>query len=435
MRSFAALLVVLLCGCGQTVTSSSFNAQQRGLPYSVPKGMVPISLFADGNGIGLTIASATLEVDNEAGPLLASLNLSPFNNEDIKISADPATGYLTTITSNSDSQLLEIVAEAAKSARRIALQNALATALAERVVVYADVFDPLSRCDVERVNAALNSAAGRAAAAFRSATGGKVFAARDFKPAPIEIVVHELDGSVAQSSGDGVNAGGVTETAKPGDCGPAKLLKTDHCRFGLCVRSLVSRVVRVSVDGAWVGGKVVRVPARELVAIDVPSTALADQDIDIKIENGVLKQYNINRDSEALALVKLPGAVLGGLVAGVVQQLEDEKSVLDKRKALADSEKALVEAEKAAAEAAAEAVNADTTGLQNATVTTGAGSGDAVAAASTFYLYSETLERALKGPIERVGQPLAPRKDDAGQGQTQHDNNSVVEGRGPPLVD
>ena len=120
MRIFTlTMALVILAGCSTVSTVSTVPAgySQHGIPYVLPKGVVPIQVFADENGIGLTIEPSRIAVDHEAGQLVARLSPSPFNNEDIKIGVDPVTGFLTTITSNSDAQLLAIVEEAAEEYR------------------------------------------------------------------------------------------------------------------------------------------------------------------------------------------------------------------------------------------------------------------------------------------------------------------------------
>ena len=100
------------------------------------------------------------------------------------------------------------------------------------------------------------------------------------------------------------------------------------------------RRINVSLGGAPLASKIVTLPSKQVVAVSVPSTILANQDISITVKDGIVDKYDLKRDSTILGLVKIPGAILSGLVTGVTDGLTGEKSIIDKREELADSEKA-----------------------------------------------------------------------------------------------
>ena len=141
----------------------------------------------------------------------------------------------------------------------------------------------------------------------------------------------------------------------------------------------------------------VTIPSREAIGVPVPSTVLADQDISIGITGGVLDKYDLKRGSEVLGLVKLPGAILSGLVAGVTQGLTDEKSIIDKRKGVAESEEALTKAianrnTTALASRNTQATDVGETGVNLQSATVGEAQQNSYAAVTlTVYPHSETL--------------------------------------------
>ena len=160
-----------------------------------------------------------------------------------------------------------------------------------------------------------------------------------------------------------------------------------------------------------VGSLPVTVPSRETVGVPVPSTVLADQDVSINIKGGVLAQYDVKRGSEILGLVKLPGAVLSGLVAGVSQGLTDEKSKIDKRKDVADSEEALSKAianRNTAALASRNSLATETTesGVKLENIAAGEAKPESYAAATlTVYPYIEDLARSIEDNFEKESEP------------------------------
>jgi hypothetical protein len=396
MRCLIAIGILgVVAACAPTISSTTAElGKYKGTPYSLPKGLVPVQVFADQNGIGITIEPAQTAMDPEVGTLVAQLSPSPFNNEDIKIAVDENTGFLTTISSNSDAQLLAIVEEAAKTAARLALQNSKAAFLQGKVVVFDDSFDPLRKEDVDRVNAGLNQAISRAAQAFMTANQDQSIEVTD-----VTLSVAYPDGTPAFPAQPGATGTSVQQAA----------LNPEVCKAGVCVRNMTTRIIRLEVDGAPFAGHPVNIPERKLAVLPVPSTVFADQDITIGIKDGVVNKYELKRGSEALGVVKIPGAILNGIVAGVTQGLTDEKSIIDKRKDLAESETALANATKARNEAV-ETMGTTKSNLQSAAVNPGANAAaraDYSAVSLTVYPFSESLARAIE-EAKKAAQAITP---------------------------
>lgn len=347
-----------------------------GMPYSLPKGVVPVQVFIDENGVGVTIEPATVISDSQAGILVARLKPSPFNEEDMKLAADPATGFLTTISSDSKAKLQEIVEEIAKTAGRLSLQNSKALFFSRKVVVLSDRFDPLDAVDVSRINVGIRTAMERAARAF-TAAGGQLGAVPE--------VTLSLDGAAATAPTPG----------------PAVLR---NCELGVCVRAMTSRTIRVSIDGASVDTKNVNLPSREIIPVPVPQTILANQKITVTIKDGILSGYDLKRDSEVLGLVKTVGAIPGAFVEGLFAGLDAEKGEIDKEAAIAGSKTTLVDRQIALTEALKKQADANIK-LQN---TTGAGAGGAYkASVLTVYPFPSSLTSAVRQQRARPAGPPA----------------------------
>jgi hypothetical protein len=305
---------------------------------------------------------------------LARLHPSPSNKENFKLAVDAATGFLSTVSADPEVQLLAIAEEAAKSFARLALQNARVSFLRAKVIVLQDSFDPLSPPDVARINDAIRAAIVRAAGAYPA-----VDSSSRFSTAPLVVLsIHHVDGSSDMPTG---------------------LPQLQACLIGVCARAMTARIVRVSIDGVSVAGKLVAIPTSEVIPVPVPQTILADQKISITMQGGILQAYNFERDSGLLTLVKLPGAVVGGLVAGITEQFTAKKTVVDAQKGLAESETALAKAKKE---------RLATLELENATP--GVPFGIYQAQTLTFYLHSETLASAIQQQIDKPKQPQPGEK-------------------------
>jgi hypothetical protein len=332
IKRFAGLLAyVLLAGCAPAVSTirlADNSSPAGGLAYVLPQGIVRIVVFDDGGGakaIGLTVEPAQLVGDGETGTLVARLDPSPFNTEDLKLTRDKETHFLSTVSSDSVAQLLSIIEEGAKSAARLALQSARASFLSEKVVLLELFLDPLSRQGIERVNADIN-----AAIADAMQMNAKPSYLPKATKTTVKLSVHNVDGSPS--------------SLKPDDqVDREKAIKEalKACQAGVCARAMTDRIIRVSVGGRNVGEKLIAIPTSEVVPVPVPQTILANQKVSITMKDGILTEYQLKRDSELLGLVKVLGSIPGGLVAGFTQQRTDEKTITDKEKELTQSQSEL----------------------------------------------------------------------------------------------
>ena len=391
MRAIAIAAAFGLAGCAG-VSSAQYDPVPRGTlttagpAYSLPKGVVPVKVFVDSNGIGVTIEPAEMIADGDVGLLVARLQPSVFNNEKMNITVDAVTGFLSTVSSESEAKILEIAQEAGKLAGRLSLQNAKAAFIESKVIVFDESFDPLDRMDVIRINDGIQLAMTRASYAFLQA-GGRLGGQA------VPRVTLAVDTSRALLPQDGR---GGPELVEP--------LPLRNCNLGICARAMTSRTIRVLLEDRPFASKVVNVPSREIIAVPVSQTILANQKINITIKEGILASYDMERASELLGLIKIPGAIIGGFVAGIVQGIGDQQSIIDKRKELADSEVALAEAEKRRLEVTK-------VKLQNATAEGGGKIPNAYAAATlTVYPYSSALAEAIRQRILAPPLPKEPAK-------------------------
>ena len=382
LRFLAALslLATVAGGCSLISSKPYVEGKTKGIPYALPKGVVPLQVFIDNEkGIGLSIEPTRVTRDAKLGTLVAQLKHSPLNNEKITITADPNTGFLKAISTDSDAQLPQIFEEAAKSAARLALQNSRAAFLKDKPVIFEDVFDPLQSNEVELQGAALKEAI------LRECDGVD---ARN--PPTVKLSVLHTDGTPFSPN-----------TSTP---------ETKHCADGICVRTITSLLIRINFGDKLLGSKLVDIPSREVFAVPVPSTPLADQDITVEISSGILAKYEFKRDSEILTLVKIPGGILAGVVNGLTQGLTDRKSILDKRKEVAESDVALTEAlasRKKESESGAVTQGETTVPLQNA-------SAGASARGTDYAAASLTVRLCPSAPQEPPQEPPKPNRGGRG---------------------
>lgn len=389
-------MLLFLTNCGPTVSSvDRLDTRQGGLPYTLPKGLVPIVVFVDSKGVGITIEPPATVVDSEVGTLVARLAPNPFNDEDIKINTDEKTGFLTTVSSESTAQLLAIAEEAAKAAEQLSFQNAQAEFLKEKVVVMQDSFDPLSKADIHRINKGMQHALRHAARAYSNATG-------TFGSHPIRLRVTMADGS---------------DPFRRPETTPNIGTALAECKVGICGRTMTTRVIRIDLGDDSFGGHIVNVPERRVIPVPFPSTVFADQTISATITNGILTGHELKRDSEALGLVQVPGKILAGVITGFTQGITDETTRLQEQEKLIAAQDSFNEKREASLQLQNEAAQPGTSGFAYLSQT------------MTVYPFSNSLNQAVQQRIQIETAELNARIKAAEEGQT-----STAPGSGGDLL-
>ena len=382
-------LLLLLVGCGPTVSSvDRLDTREGGLPYTLPKGLVPVIVFVDSKGVGITLEPPATVVDNEVGTLVARLAPNPFNDEDIKISADEKTGFLSTVSSDSKAQILAIAEEAAKAAEQLTFQNAQVEFLKEKVVVMQDSFDPLSKADIARINKGLQHALRHAARAYSAAEKG-------FALHPVKLRVTMTDGS---------------DPFRRPEITPNLTTAVAECEIGICGRTMTTRVIRIEMDGTAFGGHIVNIPERRIVPVPFPSTLFANQEISATVTNGILTGNELKRDSEAYGIVQVPGKILAGVISGFTQGITDQTKRAEEQEKLLEAENSLAEKQRASLE------------LQNTAATPGTSGFAYLSQTTTIYPFSNSLAEAVDQRLRIENAELEARIENAG----------ITEAGGPP---
>lgn len=333
MRLFSVLACILLAGCSSVIQSvpmgDTLSVSRGEFVYMLPKGIMNVIVFADEKGVGITMEPAKITKDSQAGQISASTDLSIFNEETVDFKTT-TPGLLSLVMVDSVAKILEIVEEAARSAARISLQNAKTQFLATKAVLLEVQFDPLSPTDVKRASRAVCEAVYKGGIAYlkhEEDTETQLNGCKDEGVVLISLSVHHTDGALDTK-----------------DDFPTQDQLKAACVVGICARTMTTRVVRIELDGILLGSHVIDVPARSVVAVPIKHSILATRKTTVTLSSGILKEYNVKKESELLTLVKLPSAAIGGFLAGLTEQLTAEATVADKQKALAESQTAAIKA-------------------------------------------------------------------------------------------
>lgn len=338
MRKLFVLVCLVLTGCGSIVgpnPSPNASVTNADFVYLLPKGMVVATVFGDQHGVAVTFDPAETHKDNGVGPLYVDFQHSVFNKETVEIKTGDTPGLLSLVSSETEVKILDIATEVAKSAAKISLQNGKQDFFSSKVIIGAPfLFDPLDKSDrdiaaktiCEFANYGYDS---RDKTDEANAPQKSIFLKACSDPLNPELKI-KLRGA-SQSS--------------------AELSQVDKqvrklCSRGICARQMITHVIELTVGDIRLLSHAVDIPSKQVISIPVDSSIFADRKTTITISDGILKEYKLEKESELLTIVKLPGAIISGFLAGLGEHLDAEKSVLDKQKSVIDSKKSLYETEK-----------------------------------------------------------------------------------------
>ncbi|MEM9436207.1 MAG: hypothetical protein AAGA15_04135 [Pseudomonadota bacterium] len=398
-RLFGLISILLLAACTSSVsTTRNLEPMQGGLPYKMPKGLVPVIVFVDADGVGITIEPSVNAIDTQAGTFVARITPNPLVKENITLSTDAETGFLTAASSDSETQILEVAREAAAASQKLSLQNARAAFLSERVVVLEDAFDPLSRSDIQRINAGMRHALRHAAQAFPETVAG-------FND-------HKVTLSVAMPDG--------TDPFFSAGRSVSSTLVLPDCTVGICARTLTSRLVRIELDGTAFGGKLVNIPSREIIPIELTSSTFANRNVSIQLSDGIYTGTTFRQDSEALGVVKVPGQIIGGIIEGFTETFEARQTLAQKEQAALEAEANLAQSQQTSLE------------LNSASAAVAAAGADYQRRTLTIYPFSNALQRSVQA---QIAETEARRAAEIERIQQQQTTNPLNDNNAPDLLD
>jgi len=318
------------------------SGRLAGEPYSLPRTVLTAQLrYSDQGGAAVTFGTPVTMADTgvplqdhsrigaaetprqPAGSYILSHRVSGFHQDGLKIST--SKGLLTTISADTKEKTSEAAVEFAGSIGQIVgfgmrLESAVAGEQDE--ILASWTFDPADCLDRAAVNQALRQQIASAVLPrVRAAGGEQARAAATVRPRDYAI---ELRGYT------------------PFRYAPAAGTSPADCSVGICVPAVRSGTIALTgPNGGGGDALVLDLPnGSDPVPIPVGRSLFADVKTDLALTNGILTTREITRSAEALAIAKLPGAVLGAFAGGIVTGLSlTQKASEAELKAMAEVKK------------------------------------------------------------------------------------------------
>lgn len=304
MKTIAsAMAACLLAGCaGSTIESLPANTPGSGtagvtpasLAYNLPRTLVQVTK----TGAKLTMEERL--VPDVEHSYLVNYVPSALASDSWTVTVDAQTGFLSSAEVAFDDKTGEIAKSLAKSVGRVA--TSLSGRAAERAKDLDFVFDPNDPASFERAAAILERELG-----FDLVCTG----ACGPSSAPVDKVHDQL----------------LFRHAMP------MVLTLCDAAGGGCDTNPPTHVFRLR-----------SVNASPILGVPAPRSAMVQRKAKVTFTNGVPSSVSHTKPSEALALVALPGDIIGAVFGGIVDGLTGRTDIAKQEAALAEQQTARIEA-------------------------------------------------------------------------------------------
>lgn len=319
-RWLAAALIPMFGGCaimGSPANPIAGHAERVGLPYMVPKALLPVQVVDSGGAVRVDVLARVLVGDPTKSFLLRH-HLSPFGNDTIKVEVDPTTSLLKTVDLRAEDKTGDVLKKLAGLVFRSE------SAPGDRVV-YSGMLDPSNSASVDQANADIGATLSKVGLDCKPLTDARCEAYQRVREnaGTFDLKLDQIG-------------------APPSNAPPAN---PPDCSIGVCHRGNVPYHLTVKLMGE---AKTIVVPLPNHAPVVVvplarqPFVAVTHK---ATLKDGMLESYEATKPSSALAIASWPVEALDAILEAtskVVQftigtnakELELERARLDHEKAM-----------------------------------------------------------------------------------------------------
>ncbi len=342
MRFFSIVLLALALGGCATVSSGNFrDGNIQGIPYSLARGQLQISIVDDGGALSVSLAGPVVSADVD-GQMIAKINRSALADNNVTITVDPKTNLLTKVDATSTGRLGDIAKQVARS---YAFQGAGDLA---GTPVFNRLFNPLVD-PIEDINLAANAAL--QAYFDRRCVTGLNLATYSAGSALANAGYTESDSNTAmlqrllrcralQEAGVKATSQGAINLIRLGVGGQSSgtiSLSSDNatasraqCARGICFRPFRPVDVSLGLGEYYSQNDVFLLPdPTKLAYINLASGVFAEQKYVVDFTDGMMTSFEQDSQSELLGLVKVPADVAAELIRAPTEALGLKKTELE----------------------------------------------------------------------------------------------------------
>jgi len=357
--SIAVIALLLVSGCASVDSRHPANLADvpNGISYHLAKGLMRLKV-TDTDGVLSVSVEGPVTQPDPAALLVADVPASGTADNHVVIKVDNKTNLLTSVEVTSTGRLTEIIKDALKGV--MMLQGGAETT---SVVLFDRLYE------IEKLPRAAGEANYRIQRYFqeRCASGPldelpyrlkleKANYSKEDEAKAVQAGILRCRGLVLAGADRAATDGGLitielsddgrpaadTATGQP-SMSPGARPSLDKCRKGICYRPYKSRVVTLSVRGAFESSTAFLLPDSDRLGyIDLASGVFAEQKYTIEFSDGVPTKFDRDAKSEIVGLAKLPVEIVTTILSAPGEALGLRKKGLEDRNAYLDAVKASV---------------------------------------------------------------------------------------------
>jgi hypothetical protein len=316
----SALAAMAATGCaivGSTRLSPADAATAQGVVYALPLARIPVELYAYEGQLALTMAAPVIGSDPDHVYTLQR-HANPFSSDEVTITVDPATGFLSAIDATGKDDTLQILEKLLLQSKGTGKPE---SAPAEADVIYRASLNPADERELQEAAAAMNAGLREYLAVHGAGCKDGDAVCAEYRTlglrAPqIRLAGGEKPARLTSPTGPapGMPAPAATQPASAPAAAP-------DCGIGVCYRQLRPFQFSASL-GERTQAIIVNIPnAAPVLALPIERHAFVSTHHTLSFDNGTLKSAKVERPSSVLALVSSPLAAVSGILNAITEPL------------------------------------------------------------------------------------------------------------------
>jgi hypothetical protein len=318
----ALILSAALSGCAivtsERITGDPPGAVRQGLPYMLPKAVLPIDLVDSGGSLRIDLKAPVMVGDPDYAYALNPV-INAFSSDILKLAVDPKTGLLTSLDLDSTDKTGEVLKQILVT--RGARAESAAASAGEQVL-FSGFLDP--GVNDANVNAQLNQAVQLHLATKRAGCVGaaadtevcKTYSTLALRSANTPIV------SVSAQAVRFVPAASAASAAQNFRSVTSPVVEAPECGKGICHRGVRPHEITITLFGQS-QSTIAQLPnGAPVMSLPLSAQPFVQVKHKVTFVDGMVQGYDADRPSSALAIVSWPLDVYKAILTATSELLQ-----------------------------------------------------------------------------------------------------------------
>jgi hypothetical protein len=315
----ALILSAALSGCAivtsERITGDPPSAVRQGLPYMLPKAVLPIDLVDSGGSLRIDLKMPVMVGDPDYAYALNPV-INAFSSDILRLAVDPKTGLLTSIDLDSTDKTGEVLKQILVT-RGVRAESA--EAAGGEQVLFSGFLDP--GVNDATVNAQLNQAVQLHLAAKRA---GCVGAAADTEVCKSysALALRSANTPVVTVSAQAVRFVPAASASQNFRSATSSAVEAPECGKGICHRGVRPHEITITLFGQS-QSTIAQLPnGAPVMSLPLSAQPFVQVKHKVTFVDGMVQGYDADRPSSALAIVSWPLDVYKAILTATSELLQ-----------------------------------------------------------------------------------------------------------------